>query len=27
MPMKPGSSVEVIIEGIGRLANEYRAAP
>jgi 2-keto-4-pentenoate hydratase/2-oxohepta-3-ene-1,7-dioic acid hydratase in catechol pathway len=26
MPMKPGSSVEVIIEGIGKLANEYRAA-
>ena len=26
MPMKPGSTVEVIIEGIGRLANEYRAA-
>lgn len=27
MPMKPGSTVEVIIEGIGRLANEYCAAP
>jgi 2-keto-4-pentenoate hydratase/2-oxohepta-3-ene-1,7-dioic acid hydratase in catechol pathway len=27
MPMKPGSSVDVIIEGIGKLANEYRAAP
>lgn len=26
MPMKPGSAVEVVIEGIGRLANEYRAA-
>mgnify|MGYP000084144907 CR=1 FL=1 len=26
MPMKPGSTVEVIIEGIGKLANEYRAA-
>ena len=26
MPMKPGSNVEVIIEGIGKLANEYRAA-
>ena len=27
LPMKPGSSVEVVIEGIGTLANEYRAAP
>ncbi len=27
MPMKPGSTVEVVIEGIGTLANEYRAAP
>lgn len=26
MPMKPGSTVEVIIEGVGKLANEYRAA-
>ena len=26
MPMKPGSSVEVVIEGIGTLNNEYRAA-
>ena len=26
MPMKPGSTVEVIIEGIGRLANDYQAA-
>lgn len=26
MPMKPGSTVEVIIESIGKLANEYRAA-
>jgi 2-keto-4-pentenoate hydratase/2-oxohepta-3-ene-1,7-dioic acid hydratase in catechol pathway len=26
MPMKPGSTVEVVIEGIGRLFNEYRAA-
>ena len=27
MPMKPGSTVEVIIEGIGKLVNEYRAEP
>jgi len=27
MPMKPGSTVEVVIEGIGTLFNEYRAAP
>jgi 2-keto-4-pentenoate hydratase/2-oxohepta-3-ene-1,7-dioic acid hydratase in catechol pathway len=27
MPMKPGSTVEVVIAGIGTLANEYRAAP
>lgn len=26
MPMKPGSTVEVVIEGIGTLFNEYRAA-
>lgn len=26
MPMKPGSTVEVVIEGVGRLFNEYRAA-
>jgi 2-keto-4-pentenoate hydratase/2-oxohepta-3-ene-1,7-dioic acid hydratase in catechol pathway len=26
MPMKAGSTVEVVIEGIGRLFNEYRAA-
>jgi 2-keto-4-pentenoate hydratase/2-oxohepta-3-ene-1,7-dioic acid hydratase in catechol pathway len=27
MPMKPGSTVEVVIGGIGNLVNEYRAAP
>jgi 2-keto-4-pentenoate hydratase/2-oxohepta-3-ene-1,7-dioic acid hydratase in catechol pathway len=27
MPMKLGSTVEVVIEGVGRLFNEYRAAP
>ncbi|NJD35167.1 MAG: DUF2437 domain-containing protein [Betaproteobacteria bacterium] len=27
MPMKPGSTVEVVIEGVGKLFNEYRAAP
>ncbi|KAF0166730.1 MAG: 5-carboxymethyl-2-hydroxymuconate delta-isomerase [Rhodocyclaceae bacterium] len=27
MPMKPGSTVEVVIEGVGILVNEYRAAP
>lgn len=26
MPMKPGSTVEVVIEGIGTLFNEFRAA-
>jgi 2-keto-4-pentenoate hydratase/2-oxohepta-3-ene-1,7-dioic acid hydratase in catechol pathway len=26
MPMKPGSTVEVVIEGIATLFNEYRAA-
>jgi 2-keto-4-pentenoate hydratase/2-oxohepta-3-ene-1,7-dioic acid hydratase in catechol pathway len=26
MPMKPGSTVEVVIEGIGTLSNEYKAA-
>lgn len=26
MPMKPGSTVEVVIEGIGTLSNEYQAA-
>ncbi len=26
MPMKPGCTVEVVIEGIGRLGNAYRAA-
>lgn len=26
LPMKPGSTVEVVIAGIGALANEYRAA-
>lgn len=26
LPMKPGSTVEVVIQGIGNLVNEYRAA-
>lgn len=26
LPMKPGTTVEVAIEGIGKLSNEYRAA-
>jgi len=26
LPMKPGTNVEVVIEGIGTLANEYRSA-
>ena len=26
LPLKPGTTVEVVIEGIGKLSNEYRAA-